>query len=179
MRPALFLDRDGVVNYDDGYTHIWRDDLLIDGVADLIRCFKRLNYLIIIVTNQSGIGRGLYSEQVFKVFMRDLQTSLMSQDAIYDAYYFCKCTPKEPICFRRKPNAGMFLEAIADFDVDIEKSVMVGDKVSDMEAAAAANVKHRYLYCVRGDKRKWIGEKMKFEVVRSLGDIFPSWIRCT
>ena len=146
VNRALFLDRDGVINIDHGHTHIWSDELLISDVCDLIRRYRDRDYKIIVVTNQSGIGRGLYDEEAFFKFMSEMRFALRRNNVDIDDYYFCTCTPSSPMCQFRKPNPGMLLQAISDHDVSPEQSLLVGDKATDILAAEAANVTERYLF---------------------------------
>ena len=178
MRKALFLDRDGVLNFDDGYTHIWKEDLLIPGVCELIRRFKGGGFMAIVVTNQSGIGRGLYDESSFLTFMREMRTTLGKYDADIDSFYFCGCGPSDPSCYFRKPNPGMLLKAIEDFAIDPLSSVMVGDKVSDMQAASNAGINKKYLFHIDGGSilEDDINEDMVegFKITSSLDDV--DWV---
>lgn len=150
MNKALFLDRDGVLNIDAGYTHVWSEDLLIPGVCDLIKRFKASGFITVVVTNQSGIGRGIYDESAFFEFMRNMRATLRRHCADIDSFYFCRCKPSVPLCYFRKPNPGMLLEALKDHAIDPAHSVMVGDKMSDIQAAASAGIKKKYLFSPDG-----------------------------
>lgn len=171
LNSALFLDRDGVINRDEGYTHIWNEELLIDGVCDLIRRFKEKKFLVIVVTNQSGIGRGFFSSEQFHLFMYEMRLSLQKYSADVDDYYHCPCLPSVPLCWCRKPNPGMLIKAISKYNIAPEQSILVGDKVSDILAASSANVSKRYLFSqdtLAGRKR--INGKI-YEVVNSLSEV--------
>ena len=78
MNKALFLDRDGVINRDDGYTHLWSENIIIDGVIEVIKRFKAQGFMVFIVTNQSGISRGYYSDKSFKLFMINALQTIIS-----------------------------------------------------------------------------------------------------
>ena len=171
MNRALFLDRDGVINIDHGYTHIWSDELLVFGVCDLIRRFLDQEYKIIVVTNQSGIGRGIYDETTFVKFMSDMRLCLNRNDVDIDDYYFCPCMPSLPMCQFRKPNPGMILKAISDHDIAPERSALLGDKATDILAADAANVANRYLFASSGTLEEKKLKGIDYKLVSSLYDV--------
>ena len=145
-RRALFLDRDGVINEDMGYLHEATRCRFVDGIFDLARQFAEAGYAIVIITNQAGIGRGLYTEEVFQDFMRWMLGEFASRGAAVDALYYCPDHPTEGLgqyrrdTPRRKPGPGMFLEAGHDLGLDMQCSWCVGDKLSDIEAGRAAGV---------------------------------------
>lgn len=145
-RAALFLDRDGVINIDHGYVHRVEDFEFIPGIFELVALANRLGYLVIVVTNQAGIGRGYYTEDDFHKLTRWMKTEFLSRGAHIDDVYFSPFHPehglggycKESDC--RKPRPGMLLQAQKDYDIDLGRSLLVGDKPSDMEAGRAAGV---------------------------------------
>ncbi|WP_171013906.1 HAD family hydrolase [Chitinivorax sp. B] len=146
FRPALFLDRDGVINVDKHYVHQREDFEFNDGIFELCRLAADRGMAIVVVTNQAGIGRGFYSEQQF----HDLTNWMCDQFAMHsvtiDAVYFCPYHAEHGIgryavdSFDRKPNPGMILRAQADLDLDLPRSILIGDKPSDIAAAKAAGV---------------------------------------
>lgn len=146
MNKALFLDRDGVINHDSGYTHIWSEDIIIDGVIKVIKKFKAQGFMVFIVTNQSGISRGYYTDKSFKLFMKNLFDFLNSKGASIDDYFYCRCGPDENLCPKRKPNPGMFYLAEEKYKIDLPNSFMIGDKISDMIAADRALIKNKILF---------------------------------
>lgn len=145
-RPALFLDRDGVINVDHGYVCKPENFDFIDGVFDLVAAANARGYLVVVVTNQAGIGRGYYTESDFHVLMNWVRAQFAAHGACIDAVYFSPFHPEHGIgdyrcdsdC--RKPGPGMFLKAQKDLSIDLGRSVLVGDKLSDMQAGQAAGV---------------------------------------
>jgi len=148
---AIFLDRDGVINKDHAYIYKIEDFEFIHGVFDACRHFKQLGYRIIIVTNQSGIGRGYYSEHEFAVLTEWMKSQFMANDCEIDAVYFCPHHPEKAVapyrleCECRKPAPGMLLKGIEAFDLLPSACVMIGDKPSDMAAAQAAGIGRKIL----------------------------------
>jgi D-glycero-D-manno-heptose 1,7-bisphosphate phosphatase len=146
-RPAAFLDRDGVINVDHGYVHRVEDLVWIAGAPEAIRRLNEAGYLVIVVTNQSGIGRGYYDEAAMEAVHAALRARLAAAGATVDAIYACPYHPQARVeRFRhpdhpdRKPNPGLLLRAMREFAIDRERSFMIGDKDSDMEAARRAGV---------------------------------------
>jgi len=148
--PAAFLDRDGVINADHGYVVRWADFELLPGVEAALQELQDLGYRLVIVTNQSGIGRGLYTELDFAALNEALRTHLGISGVDIAGIYHCPHHPSEArgeylqVCDCRKPAPGLLLAAIADLGIDPEQSIMVGDKPSDMEAALRAGVARRF-----------------------------------
>lgn len=151
MRPAVFFDRDGVLNVEKNYLHqpemfVWQP-----GAPEAIAWLKQQGYLVIVVTNQSGIARGYYTENDMHALHAHIQDLLRPLDSAIDAFYFCPHLPNAPLpayaktCNCRKPNPGMIKQALADYDIDADRSFLVGDKPSDLEAAQAAGIRG-YLY---------------------------------
>lgn len=139
MRKAVFLDRDGVINVDKSYVYKIEDFEFCEGVFEALRHFQKLGYLLIIVTNQSGIGRGYYSEEAFQNLTAWMKKELLHVKIKIDAVYHCPHRP-EALCACRKPKSGMFEHAIKDFDIDVSQSWMIGDKPSDIDAALGAGI---------------------------------------
>ena len=139
MTKAVFLDRDGVINLDKAYVSKIEDFEFCKGIFEALKHFQNLGYLLIIVTNQSGIGRGYYSEEDFQKLTAWMQKEFLHVKIKIDAIYHCPHAP-EANCGCRKPKSGMFLKAIEDFDIDVCSSWMIGDKPSDIEAANGAGI---------------------------------------
>ena len=146
-RPALFLDRDGVLNEDQGYVHRWEDFRWIPGARETVAAFNRDGWLVIVVTNQSGVGRGYYTEADMHALHARMVEDLAAAGARIDAFYFCPHHPesaeaiyRHPDPPDRKPNPGMILQALSDWSLDPADVILIGDKETDMEAARRAGV---------------------------------------
>ena len=145
-RPALFLDRDGAVVDEIGYLHRIEDIRVISGAGEVIAAANRRSVPVIMVTNQSGIGRGYYGWPEFKSFQDAIVASLAANGATIDAVYACAhhlqaqgvlAHSNHPA---RKPNPGMLLQAAADLALDLKSSWLIGDKADDIEAAKRAGI---------------------------------------
>lgn len=136
-RPALFLDRDGVINREVHRLHDPKDFELLDGVAEAIAAANQRGIPVVVVTNQAGIGHGLYTEAQYQHLTAFIREHLAERSATLTAVYHCPHTPAMA-CACRKPLPGMLLEAARDLAIDLPRSVLVGDKLSDLEAAHAA-----------------------------------------
>lgn len=146
MTKALFLDRDGVINKDIGYAYLPEQIEFMPGIFELCRRAQDLNYRIIIVTNQSGIARGYYSEADFQALNQWMQARFAEQSINIHAIYHCPHHPDfSGDCQCRKPKPGMILQAIEQFGIQAERSVMIGDNLSDMLAASSAGINSRLL----------------------------------
>ena len=139
MQKAIFLDRDGVINVDRGYVHTIEDFEFIPGLFEALRHFQRLGYKLIIVTNQSGIGRGYYSEEDFLRLSKWMREQLLKEGIEIADIFYCPHHPDSD-CLCRKPKSGMLEEAIKKHRVDPSQSWMIGDKPSDIEAARSAGI---------------------------------------
>lgn len=148
-RPALFLDRDGVINEDRGYVGRKEDFVFVPGIFDFLRHATHKGYRLIVVTNQSGVGRKYYSADDFTNLMTWMIAELCKEGINIDGYYGCYCHEvAEDKRYRRtsyfrKPNPGMILEASIQHRIDLSRSIMIGDKESDMLSAAAAGITRR------------------------------------
>jgi len=144
--PAIFLDRDGTINIDHGYVHEIDNFEFIDGVIDAMRELKAMGYALVLVTNQSGIARGLYNEAQFEMLTEWMDWSLADRDVDFDGIYYCPHHPEASVeeyrqeCDCRKPQPGMLISARDFLHIDMAASYIVGDKMEDMQAGAAANV---------------------------------------
>jgi D,D-heptose 1,7-bisphosphate phosphatase len=138
ITPAVFVDRDGTLMHDADYCSSPDQVRVFPGVADTLRQLKRAGYKIIVITNQSGIGRGFFTEQQYRAVEAEVSRQL--GDGLIDATYFCPDAPgKASKC--RKPEPGMVLQAAREHDVDLSRSFLIGDKEIDAECAHNAEVK--------------------------------------
>lgn len=152
LRPALFLDRDGVINEEVHY--LWRpeDCRIVPEIIPLLKTAHELGYVTVVVTNQAGIGRGMYSEEDFHLLMDHIQAELADHGTRLDAIYFSPFHPEHGVGeYRRdtdcrKPAPGMLLRAAAEHHLDLQHSVLVGDRCTDIAAGAAAGVPHLFLF---------------------------------
>ncbi|BAF70557.1 D-glycero-beta-D-manno-heptose 1,7-bisphosphate 7-phosphatase [Nitratiruptor sp. SB155-2] len=138
---AVFLDRDGVINEDSGYVHTIQDFHFLPGVFEALKHFQNLGYHLFIVTNQSGIGRGYYTQDDFYSLSAWMVNQLKKRGITIDKIYHCPHHP-DMECTCRKPMPGMLLKAIDEFEIDPKKSWMIGDKLSDIEAAKGAGIEN-------------------------------------
>ena len=145
-RPAIFLDRDGVINADHGYVYQWSDFEILPGVEQALAALQAMGYALVIVTNQSGIGRGLYNESDVESLHNALREHLTKHNIELSGIYFCPHHPSAAKgaylqdCTCRKPAPGLLLAAGEELNIDFSRSVMVGDKSSDMEAGRRAGL---------------------------------------
>ena len=150
---ALFLDRDGVINKNLGYVFSMKNFIWLKNVKKAIKYAYTRKYLIIVVTNQSGVARGLYSENDIKKLHININKQLKKINCKIHDFFYCPYHPKygskkyKKNSFLRKPNPGMILKAIKKWNIDQNKSLMIGDKKIDMIASKKAGlrlIKKRY-----------------------------------
>lgn len=141
-RAAAFFDRDGTINVDFGHVYELEKLVFVPNISEIIREYNKENVPVIVITNQAGIAKGLYSEAQMHAFNHHLNIQLASQfDAHIDAFYFCPHHPNYTgECQCRKPKPGLFLRAAKDWNLDLSASIMYGDKESDGEAALSAGI---------------------------------------
>lgn len=143
MKRAVFLDRDGTLNVEKEYLHLPSEFEFIPGAAEAVKLLNQAGFLVIVVSNQSGVARGYYSEEDVYHLHRHVDRLLAEQGANIDAWLFC---PHHPDgrgsyalpCNCRKPEPGMLREAARRFDIDLEQSWMIGDKLIDLQAGQRA-----------------------------------------
>jgi D-glycero-D-manno-heptose 1,7-bisphosphate phosphatase len=144
-RPAVFLDRDGTVCEEVGYLRQTKDLRLIPGSARAIRQIQQAGWKAVIISNQSGVARGYLTEEAVQTIHTALQEMLQKNGAAVDGIYFC---PHHPLgnppynihCHCRKPEPGMLLRGALDLDIDLRKSIVIGDKYSDVQTAQRLNI---------------------------------------
>ncbi len=142
MTKALFLDRDGVINHDYGYVHETRQFVFIEGIFDCCRCAQKNGYLIVVVTNQSGIARGFFSESDFEHLTRHMIACFSEEGVKIADVLYCPTLGGPD----RKPEPGLFLKARDKYDIDMARSVNVGDHDRDLEAGLRAGVGKNILF---------------------------------
>ena len=164
-RPAVFFDRDGVLNIDEGYTHKPDDLRWNPSAVAAIRAVNDAGWYAFVVTNQAGVGHGHYGEKDVDIFHRHMEAELAKEGAHIDEFIYCPFHPDAKLeAYRRdsayrKPGPGMILDLLARWPVDASRSFLVGDKDSDLEAAAAASI-DAYLY-QGGDLHALVTEALK------------------
>ena len=155
-KTALFLDRDGVINFDYGYVHSMKNFKFINGAKEMIKLANDYGIIVIVVTNQAGIARGFYSEEEFKSFTNEINEKLKNYGAHIDATYFC---PHHPLygkgdlmrdCNCRKPKSGMLERAISEWHLNKRNCFLIGDKKSDLLAASNCGIAG-YLFSEKKD----------------------------
>ena len=138
---ALFLDRDGTVNIEKNYVYKIKDFEFIDGIFELIKSYQKKEFLIFIVTNQAGIARGYYTEKDYKKLTNWMVEQFQKNGIKITKVYHCPHHPEiTGPCECRKPNPGMILDAINEFNIDPVNSVLIGDKKSDILAGENAGL---------------------------------------
>jgi len=148
---ALFLDRDGIINEDVEYLYKIEDFIFVEHIFDLCSYFIEKKFLIIVNTNQSGIAVGLYTEREFHILTAWMIQRFKDKNIPIAGVYFCPHHPEKGIgsyrisCPCRKPAPGMILDAQRDFDIDLSRSFLIGDKESDIEAGKNAGVGYTIL----------------------------------
>ncbi len=169
LNRALFLDRDGVVNIEKDYVYKIEDFEFMEGIFELCKHYKNLGYLIFIITNQSGISRGFYSEDDFSRLSFWMLEEFAVHGISITKVYHCPHHPDiSGECSCRKPHAGMLFEAQREFKVDLKNSVLVGDKERDIEAGINAGLCEMYLF----DESHTVTNSKATKIVTNLNEIY-------
>jgi D,D-heptose 1,7-bisphosphate phosphatase len=151
LRKAVFLDRDGVINVDRAYVGLWEDFEFLPGAVEAMRALKQAGFALVVVTNQSGIARGYYTEDQYQTLTIAMKQELAVADAAVEAVYHCPHLPAGTVaglmvvCDCRKPAPGMIFRAARELNLSLPDSILVGDKPSDIKAARAAGVGKAYI----------------------------------
>ncbi|TXT60364.1 MAG: D-glycero-alpha-D-manno-heptose-1,7-bisphosphate 7-phosphatase [Promethearchaeota archaeon] len=151
-QKAIILDRDGTLNWDPGYVHKVEDFAFLPGVIEALNLLKH-EYLFFIISNQSGIGRGLYEEEDFWKFTNHLILKLEEEEIHIEKVFFCPHHP-DVDCDCRKPNTKFMDEILTEYDLNIEESWMIGDHPSDVEFGINAGLNTVFLLSGHGEKHK-------------------------
>lgn len=160
MRRAIFLDRDGVINEkmpDGRYVTRWEEFKFLPGVAEAIKAFNDMGFLVVIVTNQRGIAKGLYTEEDLREIHRRMCRRIERAGGRIDAIYYCPHDIHEN-CNCRKPKPGMILKAAEELKIDLPSSYLIGDSITDIQCGKKAGVGINML--VRGGSKEERGEEM-------------------
>lgn len=140
MNKAIFLDRDGVINVERGYTHLLEDFIILPDLIEALQLFIKKGYLLIIISNQSGIAKGLYKQSEVEVLHNYLVEELKKSNITFSEIYYCVHHPDVSRCICRKPDSLFVEKGLARFNIDPKRSYFIGDKDRDVEAAAKAGV---------------------------------------
>jgi len=141
MNKAIFLDRDGVINRERGFTYRLEDFEILPGLIEGLKEFRRRGYLLIVVSNQSGIAKGLYKQTDVEILHTYLIETLKESGLAFDEIYYCVHHPDVSKCICRKPDSLFVEKALARFNIDPAQSYFIGDKERDTEAAEKVGVK--------------------------------------
>ena len=180
-KPALFLDRDGVINVDYGYVHKKENFDFIEGIFELVKAAQTAGYLSVVVTNQAGIGRGFYNDTDFNILTNWMKEKFEERGARIDAVYYCPYHPDKGIgIYRRKsswrkPAPGMLLAAANDHNIDLKKSILIGNSLTDIQAAQVAGIKNNFLF----QKHKVLDTDIAtYKVINDLRSVISKLISC-
>lgn len=174
MKKALFLDRDGVINIEKDYLYKIGDFEFIDGIIELCQYYISQGYVIFVVTNQSGIARGYYSEHDFNILTKWMVEEFRKNEVNIEKVYYCPHHPDiTGECKCRKPHPKMLLDARDEFNIDMAKSIIIGDKQRDIDAGINAGLKETYLF----DENKKIINSNATQIVNKLEDIYSANIK--
>lgn len=171
QNPCIFLDRDGVICEEKKipYVRTPEEFKFIPGSGKAISLLKQLGFYVIVITNQSGINRGIVKKENFKAIQRKMMAGLSKNNASPDAVYVCPHTPEEN-CACRKPLPGNILKAARKFGINLARSYFVGDTVTDMQAGKAAGCKTALVMTGKGEK-----ELQKLRKLKNADDVKPDF----
>ena len=163
MNKAIFLDRDGTINVERNYLYRIQDFEFLPGVIDALRQLQRAGFLLIVVTNQSGIGRGYYTEEDFNKLNKWMVEYLNNQGVVISDVYYCPHLPDATVriyrkeCECRKPKLGMYMQAVSEHNLDLSQSYAIGDKIRDCEICKST-----------GCKGFLIGNNEKYKIIQNV-----------
>jgi D-glycero-D-manno-heptose 1,7-bisphosphate phosphatase len=163
-KRAIFLDRDGVININHGYVYQQENFNFVDGIFDLVKEANNQNYLVIVITNQAGIARGYYSENDFELITNWMIAQFSAKGCNIDSVYFSPYHPTQGIGnylkddISRKPNPGMILDAVKDFNINLNKSLLIGDKITDIQAGISAGINKNILFDTQNNQSNTLNQ---------------------
>ena len=171
---ALFLDRDGIINEDKHYVTKIEDVVFIEGILELVKYFQDKGFLVLVVTNQSGVARGLMTLKELHAINTFIRNFFKKNALSIEEIFFCPHHPEfSGKCYCRKPQPGMIIKAKKKYDLDLTNSVMFGDRITDMEAANTAGIGLKVL--IRGLENKTSTKKplfdMRFDAITNFNDL--------
>ncbi len=178
--PAVFLDRDGVININHGYVYKLENFDFIEGIFDVAQHAHELGYKLVVITNQAGIGRGYYSEADFHLLTQWMCQQFAQAGAPISQVYFSPFHPTAGLGsylkddFSRKPNPGMIFRAGEELDLDLSGSILIGDKPSDIQAGIAAGIGKNLLFAADHPMEL---EGVSYQKIASLRDALPHLAR--
>ncbi len=141
MTKAIFLDRDGVINTERGYTHRLEDFVILPDLMDVLQLLQKRGYMLIVISNQSGIAKGLYKQTEVEILHTYMLNEFKKNGIVISEIYYCVHHPDVSNCICRKPDSLFVEKALARFNIDPQGSYFIGDKDRDVEAAEKAGVK--------------------------------------
>ncbi|WP_075602321.1 D-glycero-alpha-D-manno-heptose-1,7-bisphosphate 7-phosphatase [Saccharicrinis aurantiacus] len=146
MKKAVFIDRDGVVNSDEGHYYIYKieDFVLNPDLPSALALLKEAGFMLVLITNQGGVAKGIYTVDDVNAIHQKMQGILQAYNANFDAIYCCPHHNEVSNCECRKPKPGMLLQAAEEYDIDLSESFLIGDSLRDIQAGEAAGVKQSY-----------------------------------
>lgn len=165
---AIFFDRDGVINEDFGYVYSQKEFIFTENIFDLLQYCKDKGFLLLLITNQSGIGRGYYTLKDFEELTEYMQNEIKKRLGFgFDRIYFCPHSPEED-CMCRKPKTGMIDEAKKDYNLNLKECFLIGDKPTDIQAGENANIGYKIL--LKNSNESLVGIK-DFYTAFSVNDV--------
>ena len=150
-KAAIFLDRDGVINVEKDYVYTIDEFEFVENAIEALKILQNKGYALVVVTNQSGLARGYYTEEDFLKLTEWMDWCLIDRGVTLDGIYYCPHHPEKGIgkykvdCECRKPKAGLIFDAAKQLNIDLKRSVMVGDRLTDIECGKNAGIKRNYL----------------------------------
>lgn len=168
---AIFFDRDGVINEDFGYVYAQKEFIFTENIFNLLKYCKEKGFLLLLITNQSGIGRGYYTLKDFEELTEYMQSELKKRLGFgFDRIYFCPHSSEEE-CMCRKPKTGMIDEAKKDYNLNLKECFLIGDKPTDIQAGENANIGYKIL--LKNSNESLVGIK-DFYTAFSINDILET-----